>query len=200
MHRNMIYQFKITLKDIEPSIWRSIQVPQSYSFWDLHVALQDAMGWLDYHLHIFRITNPETDQLDEIGIPDDEAFEDENPCLPGWELPVSNYFEKTGTKADYEYDFGDCWEHEIILEKIVNRIPRQKYPICVAGERACPPEDCGGSLGYVELLDTINNPDDEELESSMEWLGGSFDPEAFDPKNVHFDNPQKRWQQAFRDL
>jgi hypothetical protein len=108
--------------------------------------------------------NPETDQFDEIGILDDEAFEDENPCLPGWELPISQYFEKSGAKAEYEYDFGDCWEHEIILEEIVNRVPRQKYPICLAGERAC------------------------------------FDPEAFDPKNVHFDNPQKRWQKAFRDL
>ncbi len=200
MHRNMIYQFKITLKDIEPPIWRRIQIPQSYSFWDLHVALQDAMGWLDYHLHIFRIMNPETDHFDEIGIPDDEAFEDEHPCLPGWELPISHYFEKSGAKAEYEYDFGDCWEHEIILEEKVNRVPRQKYPICLVGERACPPEDCGGSLGYLELLNTMKNPDDEEFESTMEWLGGSFDPEAFDPKNVHFDNPQKRWQKAFRDL
>jgi hypothetical protein len=196
----MIYQFKITLKDIEPPIWRRIQIPQSYSFWDLHVALQDAMGWLDYHLHIFRIINPETDQFDEIGIPDDEAFEDELPCLPGWELPISHYFEKSGARAEYEYDFGDCWEHEIILEEIVNRVPKQKYPICLAGERACPPEDCGGSLGYLDLLDTIKNPDDEEFESTMEWLGGSFDPELFDPKNVHFDNPQMRWQKAFRDL
>ena len=87
-----------------------------------------------------------------------------------------------------------------MLEKIVNRVPKQKYPICIEGERACPPEDCGGSLGYAELLDSINNPDDEEFESIMEWLGGGYDSEEFDHKNVQFDDPKKRWQQAFGDL
>ena len=200
MNRDIIYQFKIILKDIEPSIWRTIQVPQSYSFWDLHVALQDAMGWFDYHLHMFRIENPVTKRIDEIGIPDDAEIEPNPPCLPGWEVPISHYFEESGTKAEYEYDFGDGWEHELIFETRVIKHQEKKYPICVGGERACPPEDCGGSLGYTELLDTMNNPDDEEYESIKEWLGGSFDPEEFDHEEVEFDDPKKRWQQAFGDV
>lgn len=195
--KKTVYQFKISLNGISPLIWRRIQVPQKYNFWDLHVAVQDSMGWLDCHLHLFRIRNPETGEAEEIGIPDDDPFDDDRPCLPGWEAPLDVYFKAPGTRADYEYDFGDGWEHELILEDVVSRIPKQKYPICVAGERACPPEDCGGIWGYEELLRTIRDPSDEEYESTMQWLGGNYDPEAFDPKKVRFDDPRKRWQIAF---
>ncbi len=195
--KNSIYQFKITLKGISPAIWRRIQVPASYSFWDLHVAVQDAMGWLDSHLHVFRVINPETDVVDEIGIPNIDPFHDDQPCLAGWEIPLSAYFTKPGTSADYEYDFGDSWEHEILLEKIEDRSQGQKYPRCLAGKRACPPEDCGGTWGYEELLETIRDPSHEEYESTIEWLGEDYDSEAFDPKNVRFDDPRKRWKRAF---
>lgn len=196
--RSQAYQFKVTLLGIEPPIWRRIQVPGSYSFWDLHVAIQDSMGWLDYHLHLFRIRDPETGEVAEIGIPDDDPFEDEVPCLPGWDVSMSTYFREPGARAEYEYDFGDDWKHEVLLEDIVPRVPRQKYPKCLAGARACPPEDCGGMWGYEELLKTIRDPSHEEYESMMEWLGGRFDPEAFDPKSVRFDNPKTRWNFAFR--
>ncbi len=186
------YQFRVSLNGIEPPIWRRIEVPGSYSFWDLHVAIQDSMGWLDYHLHAFRVRSPATGKVDEIGIPDDDAFEDDPQCLPGWEVPLSGYFRVPRDRADYEYDFGDGWEHEVLLENILDRVPRRKYPRCLAGARACPPEDCGGVPGYEELLKKIRKPTDEEYKGTEQWQGGTFDPEAFDPKKVRFDSPQKR--------
>ncbi|MDO9530052.1 MAG: plasmid pRiA4b ORF-3 family protein [Syntrophales bacterium] len=192
-----VYQFKITLKDIKPPIWRRIQVPESYTFWDLHVAIQDVMGWLDYHLHLFGIINPSTELKDEIGIPY-EDFEFDKETLPGWELKIADYFSMENPKADYLYDFGDGWEHVIELEKIVARAKDVKYPVCVTGKRSCPPEDCGGIWGYQDFLEIIKNPDDEEYEEMLRWVGGEFDPEAFNIEDVHFDDPDKRWKTAFR--
>lgn len=117
-----IYQFKITLEGIKPPIWRRIQVPESYSFWDLHVAIQDSMGWEDYHLHEFKILNPKTGIKDNIGLPSDEG--DEETILPGWKTPISSYFSASNKEADYEYDFGDSWDHKVSLEKI---LPIQPY-------------------------------------------------------------------------
>ncbi len=151
------------------------------------------------HLHLFRIPDPGTGRLVEIGIPEDDPFEDDEPFLPGWEIPVAEYFPEPGATAHYEYDFGDCWEHEILLEDIVPHIPKGKYPRCLDGARACPPEDCGGVWGYEELLATIADPYHEDYEDTMTWLGGDFDPNAFDPRRVRFDSPAKRWKIAFED-
>lgn len=190
-------QFKIILRHIKPRIWRRIEVPASYSFWDLHVAIQDAMGWLDYHLHVFRVRNPETRQAEEIGIPDDDPFEGDPVYLPGWTVPISKYFYVGGTRALYEYDFGDGWEHDVELEAIGRHEPGTKYPRCLAGERACPPEDCGGPPGYERLLEILSNPADKEHDETLEWVGGQFDANAFAPERVRFDNPKMRWRKAF---
>lgn len=192
-----VYQFKITLRGIKPPIWRRIQVPETYTFWDLHVAIQDAMGWLDYHLHLFEIVNPSTDMIEEIGIPD-EDFELDREVLPGWKRKIADYFPMDNTKANYTYDFGDNWEHMIKLEKILPRDKNAKYPMCIAGKRASPPEDCGGIWGYGDFLEIIMNPEHEEYEEMLEWAGGEFDPEHFDAKEVHFDDPDERWRTAFR--
>lgn len=138
-----IYQFKITLEGIKPPIWRRIQVPESYSFWDLHVAIQDSMGWEDYHLHEFNILNPKTGIKDNIGLPSDD-WGDDKTVIPGWKTPISSYFSALNKKAAYEYDFGDSWDHKVALEKILPFEFGVQYPRCLAGERACPPEDCGG--------------------------------------------------------
>jgi len=195
--KNQTLQFKVTLMGIEPEVWRRIVVPRNYSFWDLHVAIQDAMGWLDYHLHAFRMQNSETGEVHQIGIPDD-SFEDAAPVLAGWEVPISGYFREPGDRAFYEYDFGDGWEHEVVLEEIGSPIPRKRYPMCVNGARACPPEDCGGVPGYEELLEVLRDPTHEEHESMLEWVGGKYDPAAFSPKKVRFDDPKKRWRNAFQ--
>ena len=194
---NQAYQFKVKLLGIEPTIWRRILVPENYSFWDLHVAIQDSMGWLDYHLHLFRVRERESGGVVEIGIPADEPFEDEFAFIPGWEVAIADYFTETGDTADYLYDFGDDWHHVVTFEGMVDRAANTRYPKCVVGSRACPPEDCGGIGGYENVLRVIADPSDEEYESMMEWLGGGYDPAAFEPGQVRFDNPKKRWNIAF---
>jgi len=184
-----VYQFKITLDGIKPSIWRRIQVPETYSFWDLHVAIQDAMGWTDSHLHQFELTNPKTGEAVEIGIPDEEW---DAEALAGWDVKIADYFSTKNPTARYVYDFGDNWEHTLNLEKILPRDEKVEYPICLDGKRACPPEDCGGLPGYEALLINLSDPDSEEYEETIEWLGGDFDPEYFDPLDVYFDDPDER--------
>ncbi|MGB2728747.1 MAG: plasmid pRiA4b ORF-3 family protein [Halobacteriota archaeon] len=184
-----MYQFKIALKGIKPPIWRRIQVPETYNFRDLHVAIQDAMGWIDYHLHEFEMVNPATGLKENIGIPNEDFGEE---VLPELNQKIADYFSMENQTADYVYDFGDSWEHKIQLEKILPREKNINYPICIKGKRACPPEDCGGIWGYAELLEIIRNPEHEEYEEMLEWLGGEFDPEHFDVEEVGFDDLDKR--------
>jgi len=200
---NQIFQFKITLEGILPSIWRRIQVPDTYSFWDLHIAIQDAMGWLDYHLHVFHFLKPHKMAGTEIGIPGDEM--DGEIILPGWETRIRDYFTKPGDQAIYEYDFGDSWEHELVLEAILPKEAGVKYPRCIAGERACPPEDCGGVGGYEQLVEILSNSKHEAYHEMIAWLKGHaknyhpFRPDAFNPEKVRFANPKTRWKKAFPD-
>jgi hypothetical protein len=193
-----VFQFLITLKDIKPAVWRRIQVPDTYSFWDLHVAITDCLGWLDYHLHVFRIVNPSTGAIDLIGIPDEDRFEGDPEHHPGWERKIARYF-KPGTHevCEYEYDFGDGWTHEIRLEQVVPRELGKKYPVCLAGANACPPEDVGGVMGYERFLAAIRDPDHPDHADQLHWVGGKFDPDRFDPATVRFDSPSKRWRVAF---
>ncbi len=192
-----VYQFKITLIRIKPPIWRRIQVPEIYTFWDLHVAIQDSMGWTDTHLHHFWIKNPATGIREEVGIPDEDLID--MAILPGWKRKIANYFSSQNDKAEYIYDYGDDWRHSIKLEKILERSEGIDYPICTRGARACPPEDCGGIWGYQNFLEAImdsGNPQHEEL---LDWVGGDFNSEFFDVKDVIFDDPKKRLQYALHE-
>ncbi|MCL5985460.1 MAG: plasmid pRiA4b ORF-3 family protein [Actinobacteria bacterium] len=193
---SQVYQFKITLKGIKPPIWRRVQVPETYTFWDLHVAVQDAMGWTDTHLHEFEMLNPSIGLEMEIGIPDDE-FEYSIDILPGWKQKIADWFSMESRFADYRYDFGDDWRHRIELEKILPREKDRDYPICIKGKRACPPEDCGGVWGYEDFLEAIGDPSHEEHEEILEWAGGEFDPEYFDVNEVIFSDPDERRKLAF---
>jgi len=188
-----VYQFKITLKGIKPPIWRRIQVQETYTFWELHLAIQNAIGWIDRHLHEFELVNPKTGLKQFIGT-QNEDFGDE--VLPESNKKIADYFSMENQSAVYTYDFGDNWEHKIQLEKIVPREKGVKYPICMKGKRACPPEDCGGIWGYAELLEIIRNPKHEEYEEMLEWLGGEFDPEYFDVEEVSFYDPDKYLKDA----
>ncbi len=194
---DQVYQFKITLKDIKPLIWRRIQVPKTYTFWDFHVAIQDAMGWFDSHLHEFEIVNPLSGTKTIIGIPNEDEDFANYKTLPGWEQKIADYFSKENKSANYIYDFGDNWEHKIILEKILPKENNITYPLCIKGERACPPEDCGGLYGYEDFLKIIGDPNDEQHEEMLEWIGGEFDSEHFDPNEVTFDDPAERFKIAF---
>ena len=197
-----VLQFRVELIGIEPTIWRRIQVPTKYTFWDLHVAIQDSMGWLDYHLHRFRVQMPHKKKAVEIGIPSDEL--DDLTILPGWEIDITDYFTEPGKSALYEYDFGDGWEHNILLEGILLKEAGASYPRCIAGERACPPEDCGGEPGYYELIEILKDPTHPEYSGYISWLEGHaknyypYDPDHFSPKDVKFWDPKKRWKMAFR--
>lgn len=187
-----VYQFKITLKGIRPPIWRRIQVPETYTFWDLHVAIQDAMGWDDYHLHEFEVTSPSTGSTVNIGTPHEEYGE---KVLREDKQKIKDYFTANNRSAEYMYDFGDSWVHTVRLEKI---LPREggRYPCCTGGERACPPEDCGGVWGYEELLEVLKNPDHAEYEEMVDWVGEDFDSEYFDEKEVLFSDPDERFRLA----
>ena len=195
MSSNLIYQFRITLEDIEPLIWRQIQVSSNYSFWDLHVAIQDSMGWLDCHLHEFKIWKADDEKAFRIGFPDPDGFFE---VAAGWEVPISDYFTESGSTVRYSYDFGDSWDHNVILEEILTKDPDLKYPRCIAGERACPPEDCGGVPGYYELLTALKSPRSKKGQLSIEWLKGHvknyhpYKSEHFDPAKVEFWDPAER--------
>ncbi|KXA90697.1 hypothetical protein AKJ39_03535 [candidate division MSBL1 archaeon SCGC-AAA259J03] len=183
-----VYQFKITLKGIRPPVWRRIQVPENYSFWDLHVAIQDVMGWLDYHLHEFELIDPSSGMERRIGLPHEEFPR----VLAGWEQAIAEYFTEEGQTVDYVYDFGDNWEHKVELEKILPREENVDYPRCIKGKRACPPEDCGGVWGYEEFLKIIDDPDHEDHEEMLEWVGGEFDPDRFNLEDISFSDPDER--------
>jgi len=194
-----VHQFLIVLTGIDPLVWRRIQVPEAYSFWDLHVSIQDAMGWLDCHLHEFRLLDAEEQRVVSIGIPTDEAPED-RAVIPGWDVPLARFFERRAwhaPHATYAYDFGDDWEHVLVHEGMAPAEPAQTYPRCVSGARRCPPEDCGGMPGYAAFLDAIADPEHPEHASMLEWSGGAYDPSVFDPEAVVFDDPRKRWKKAF---
>ena len=165
-----IYQLKITLKDFRPPIWRRVQVNSDITLGKLHQIIQASMGWTNSHLHGFSIEGVEYGQP-----------------VPEFDLEIKNEQRVklskvvTGEKKKflYTYDMGDSWEHEILVEKVLPHDPLVRYPVCLTGKRACPPEDCGGVWGYAEFLEAITQPDHPEHESMLEWVGGAFDPDAF---------------------
>ena len=168
-----VYQLRIALRDAHPLIYRTVQVAADTTLHKLHWIIQEAMGWTNSHLHLFVIGNlrysqPEFDE-GELGTVDERTTRLRDVV---W-LPRSVFV--------YEYDFGDDWQHDIVVEAIYpERQPGVRYPRCIDGERACPPEDCGGIGGYEEMLEALNDRRHPEHEQITTWLGGDFNPEAFD--------------------
>lgn len=180
------------------TVMRLIEVPEDYSFWDLHVAIQSAMGWLDSHLHEFQIPARGKKREVKIGLMTDSMPDD---VLDDRDVRVSTYLSQLRATQGmlYWYDFGDSWRHWVTHEATLQS-DGGLYPRCVAGRWACPPEDCGGDGGYFEMLEVISNPKDEDYKERREWLRamvslrGSwpYKPERFDPKKVKFDDPVLR--------
>jgi len=168
------YQLKVTLRESKPLIWRRIQVPSNITLHRLHMILQYVMGWTNSHLYSFDIAGT------EYSIPDpvEDDF-NELHFVDSRRTQLNKVASREKARFSYEYDFGDSWEHEILVERILPAESGTQYPVCLAGKRACPPEDCGGIWGYADLLKIIRDPTHEEYERMMEWLGGSFDPEEF---------------------
>ena len=169
-----VYQLKITLKNIRPPIWRRIQVLSSTTLQQLHLIMQEVMGWDNYHMHSFSIAGIDYGQPQpEFNVRSEKT------------VNLSQVVKSEKFKFSYTYDFGDSWEHEILVEKELPSSPDQNYPVCITGKRVCPPEDCGGFWGYAELLEIISDPSHPEYEERIEWLGESFNPDIFDMDEVN---------------
>lgn len=173
-------QLKITLDFITPQIWRRVIVPDNYSLSDLHHVIQAAMGWHDCHMHCFVIDGTAYTIADQ---PADMDMEDES------NLMLSTLIQSGPKTFSYEYDFGDNWTHTITIEKTSPTEPDRKLPVCLAGERACPPEDCGSQPGYEDLIEAFNDESpDEDQEAMLEWLESmepGWNPEVFDLKKIN---------------
>ncbi len=173
-----VYQLKVTLDDVSPPIWRRLLVSEDTNLLTLHEIIQKAMDWGNYHLHMFTIArqiygDPEDDEYGELGSKDETRYR----------LNQLGLGEKA--RFQYEYDFGDGWQHTVLVEKILPAEKGMHYPVCLKGKRACPPEDVGGVWGYENFLEAIANPKHKEHHQYIEWIGGDFDPEAFDLDEVN---------------
>jgi len=166
----MLYELKVELQGIEPPIWRVLQVPSRTNLFKFHGILQQAMGWTNSHLHLFEVDGK------RYGEPSaDWGFE----VIDSRKMTLEKIFSGGKTSFLYEYDLGDRWRHEITLLGTVETEELGK-PKCMAGARACPPEDCGGVIGYYHLLVALSDPDHEDHDTMLEWVGGKFDHGAFD--------------------
>ena len=169
------YLLKIKLLDMPHAIWRRFVVPSNITLDQLHEVVQIVMGWHNSHLHVFIKGNQQymSAMSLELGDENDSLLEDD--------YTLESLAPKKGAKIRYCYDFGDDWLHEIVVENVNYEDPAQSHPIyCVAGEKACPPEDCGGVYGYLDFCDAIADPKHPEHRNLKEWFGGKYDPNHFD--------------------
>ncbi len=169
-------RIRVDLLLMPAPVWRLLELPGACTFWDLHVAIQDAFGWRDRHLHQFVLDLPGSGQRLRLGIPDDSGFQIEDEVLPGWEHRVSRYLRAGLAPALYTYDFGDDWLHEINLEGILQSAEPALLPRCTEGAGQAPREDCGGPPA-VDAQQVVSR--------------------VFEPCEICFDNPRERWQRAF---
>jgi hypothetical protein len=164
----------------DPPIWRRLLVPADLTLEQLHDILQLAMGWEDCHMHEFRIGQQRFGKPD----PTEQAFGGPRTASERT-ARLFSVLGRVGAKAVYTYDFGDSWEHQVAVEKRLAPEPGHAYPACLAGERHGPPEDCGGLPGFYNLLEVISDPQHEQHEELLDWLGDGFDPEAFSVEEVN---------------
>lgn len=172
-----IYQILISLNGHTPKIWRRIQIKSDTLLSDLHKIIQTTMGWTNSHLHQF--------MKDEECYTDPSEGDDELGSIDYYKIKLSAILNKEKDTILYEYDFGDGWEHTLLLEKILPIDLNTKYPVCLAGKMKCPQEDCGGTSGFSDMLKILKNKKHEEYQSYIEWLGGEFDPKEFDLEMIN---------------
>jgi hypothetical protein len=172
----MIYRLKVTLQDSKPPIWRRLEVDSKVGLKDFHYILQTTMGWTNSHLHQFTIGR--------------ESYQEPNEWNRDYAMDykgmkLKNVLPAPGSKIVYEYDFGDSWGHVILLEAIEKPEPEILYPRVIKGKGACPPEDCGGIWGYMDLLEILKNKKHPQHKEMKEWVGGNIDPTAFDMQQIN---------------
>jgi hypothetical protein len=175
---DQIAQVKVTLLDTDPPVWRRLLVPATIRLDRLDRVIQAAMGWTNSHLHMF--SHP----TGHYGIPDPDL-----PLHDERNTTLRDLAEREGDTFGYEYDLGDSWDHEVLLENLIPAEPHGRYPTCLAGARACPPEDCGGTPGYEHLIDTMGDPNHPEHHDLLHWLGiakgTDFNPARFEPADAN---------------
>jgi hypothetical protein len=169
-----LYQLKITLKWSDPAIWRRVVVRADMKLDRLHNAIQIVMPWTNSHMHQFIAGRT------YYGKPDREFADMGDEVLNEKKYAVADLAPAAKKKFIYEYDLGDSWEHEIVVEKVLPADANFKHPVCLAGASACPPDDCGGIPGYYNLLETLANPKHPDYAHLKEWIGGEWDAERFD--------------------
>jgi hypothetical protein len=168
-----LYQLKVKLKWSKPAIWRRVVVRSDMRLDRLHTVIQVAMGWTNSHLHQFVLGQTFYGQTDP-------EFGAGMEVLNEKRYRLRDLADGAKKKFIYEYDFGDSWEHELVVEKVLAADPNFKHPVCTGGENACPPEDCGGIHGYYRMLEVIADPKDPEHPEMLEWLGEEWDATYFD--------------------
>ncbi|MBK6835580.1 MAG: plasmid pRiA4b ORF-3 family protein [Bacteroidetes bacterium] len=171
-----LLQLKINLEGIKPNIWRTVLVSNTSTVYELHHIIQIAFGWENYHAYSFSKND---------SIYGNPILLDDETVINDKEIFLHELFEKRGTKINYEYDFGDGWIHSIALEDILPNDSKVKHPVCLEGERACPPEDCGGTFGYSNLVNVMKNSKHPEHKEFVKWLGKPFDSESIDLVEVN---------------
>jgi len=194
--QSYVYELRMTLREIHPPVWRLVRVPRTLRLCCLHDVLQAAMGWTDSHLHQFEKDGKYW------GVP--EHYEDDDiDVLDERRTQIGAILKAPGDSVLYVYDLGDNWRHDVVLEKILPASGTMVRPVCLSGERHCPPEDVGGTSGYEEFLEVIFNPRHEEYEHSVRWAGGPsaltqsaqrFQPEEFEVKAVNAILSRMRWR------
>ena len=169
-----VLQIKVTLRDTSPAVWRRLLVSSQFDFEQLHSVFQHTMGWQMSHLYDF--------QVDQVRYAEPDDFDTQTPAILSTSIGKTL---KAGTRFLYNYDFGDGWRHECEVENILALTDEMNFPICIGGENACPPEDCGGAHGYEVFKEAIKDPTHSEHASLLMWVGGFFDPLTFDPNVVN---------------
>ena len=171
-----LLRVRIELADVfDPQVWRRVLIPSAYPLDRVHTVIQAAMGWENSHLHVFRLGDESYAAAD----PDDEmGYLDETKYRFGDLVSEAD-------RIDYEYDFGDGWEHALVVEACEAAQDGGVYPACVAGEGACPPEDCGGSPGFAEFKAALTGPPGTERDALLQWAGGDYDPRRFNLSAVN---------------
>ncbi len=190
------YQIKITLEVVKPAIWRRLSVPGNASLSWLHAAIQLAMGWTNSHLHQFEVGG----RLFSDPHVNTPAFDGEPEVLDEAKFSLRDVAPHEKDVLHYVDDFGDTWQHTIVVEKILPPEPdAATVAVCLDGKRACPPDDCGGPWGYQDLLKVLRNPKHEEHDSMKEWLGRPFDSEAFDVTRTDAYLRMLKWPRTTED-
>ncbi len=179
---NDIIQLKIILAETKPSVWRRIQIENQTTFFELHHIVQIAFGWKNYHMYEFFIDGH------KLGAPDDymaDVPSNDEGVIDSRDISLESLIIGPGEKFSYMYDFGDAWKHIITVEKFLPKEQEGKYPVCLDGELACPPEDCGGIPGFYNLLEILKDKKHPEYKDSKRWVGKNFDPLLFNKEKVN---------------